>query len=129
MRIPWLGHACFLFESEAGRVLIDPFLTGNPQAAMPASQVSADAIVLTHGHSDHVGDTVSLARRLNIPVVAVYELAMLLAWEGLETHAQHIGGAHEYPFGWVKFTSAAHGSAMMDDARKEAVYPGLAAGN
>ncbi|MBI2298891.1 MAG: metal-dependent hydrolase [Armatimonadetes bacterium] len=128
MRVTFLGHACFEVESEAGRVLLDPWLAGNPQAARSPDEVQADAILLTHGHGDHVGDTVAIAKRLGIPVVAVYELATLLGWEGVETHAMHIGGSAEYPFGRVKFTHATHGTGMVDDERRTIRYAGTAAG-
>ena len=124
MKVTFLGHSCFLIESGLGSVLIDPFLSGNPVAAITADQVACDAIIVSHAHGDHVGDAVSIANRLNIPVVAVYELATVLGWQGITTHAQHLGGAHEYPFGRVKFTPAAHGSSMIDEANHELVYCG-----
>ena len=62
-RVRWLGHACLLFESDGRRVLIDPFLTGNPAAATNADVVGADFILVSHGHGDHVGDTIAIARR------------------------------------------------------------------
>jgi L-ascorbate metabolism protein UlaG (beta-lactamase superfamily) len=128
MRLTFLGHACFQVESSLGRVLFDPFLTGNPQAALSAEQVEADAILVSHGHGDHVGDAVGIAKRLNIPVVAVYELAAVLGWEGIQTEAMHIGGSRQYPFGRVKFVPALHGSAMIDQAKRSVTYCGLAAG-
>lgn len=128
MRVTFLGHACFLVASERGTVVFDPFLTGNPVAAMSAERLTADAILLTHGHADHVGDTVAIARRLRIPVVAVYELATLVGWEGVEAHAQHIGGSHDYPFGTVKFTHATHGTGIVDEASRTITYAGTSAG-
>lgn len=128
MTLTFLGHSCFLVESPAGRVLFDPFLTGNDTAAMSADQVTADAIVLTHGHGDHVGDTVPLCRRLNIPVVAVFELATFLGWQGVDARPQHIGGACDYPFGRIKFTHATHGTGYIDEANRTITYCGTAAG-
>jgi L-ascorbate metabolism protein UlaG (beta-lactamase superfamily) len=63
MEITWLGHSAFLLEDAGTRVLIDPFLSGNPKASTSADQVEADAILLTHGHADHIGDTVDIAKR------------------------------------------------------------------
>jgi L-ascorbate metabolism protein UlaG (beta-lactamase superfamily) len=128
VKLTFLGHEAFLAESGAGRVLFDPFLTGNPLAAARADQVQADAILLTHGHADHVGDAVAIAKRLRIPIVAVFELATVLGWRGVTTHAQHLGGAHTYPFGTVKFTAATHGSAIIDEAKQQVIACGPAAG-
>lgn len=132
MKVTFLGHAAFLVDSAQGKVLIDPFLTGNGQASVTADQLiadrGADAILLTHGHGDHVGDTEKIARALNLPVVAVAELAAFLRWRGCKTSAQHIGGGCDYPFGRVKFTHATHGTGFIDDAAKTITYCGGAAG-
>ena len=75
MGIRFLGHAAFALENDGKTILIDPFLTGNPKAAASADEVAADAILLTHGHADHIGDTVAIAKRTGAPVVAIVELA------------------------------------------------------
>src|SRR4051794_41918344 len=77
-RIQWLGHSCLLIESDGRRVLIDPFLTGNPKAAARADEVSADLILVSHGHEDHLGDTVAIAQRTGATVVANYEIGSWL---------------------------------------------------
>ncbi len=128
MKLSFIGHSCFLIESAVGRVVVDPFLTGNPQATLSPDQVEVDAVLLTHGHGDHVGDAAAIARRLNVPVVAVYELATLLGWQGVDARAQHIGGACQYPFGRVKFTHATHGTGHIDEANHTITYCGGAAG-
>ncbi|MCC7494754.1 MAG: metal-dependent hydrolase [Fimbriimonadaceae bacterium] len=128
MRVTFLGHACFIVESAAGRVIFDPFLSGNDQASVGPDQVEVEAVLLTHGHGDHVGDAVSIARRTQAPVVAVYELATLLGWRGVDARAQHIGGACDYPFGRVKFTHATHGTGYVDEANQTITYCGGAAG-
>ena len=79
MDIRFLGHAAFALEHDGTTVLVDPFLTGNPKAAAQADEVAADAILLTHGHADHIGDTVDIAKRTGAPVVAIVELAGELA--------------------------------------------------
>jgi len=81
-RIQWLGHACLLAESDGHRVLIDPFLTGNPKAAARADEVSADLILVSHGHEDHLGDTVAIAQRTGATVVANYEIGSWLKGPG-----------------------------------------------
>lgn len=114
-RVRWLGHAALLLESDGQRVLIDPFLTGNPAAAVKADEVQADFILVSHGHSDHVGDTVAIAQRTGATVVANYEIMLWFQKQGLKkVHGQQHGGAHRYPFGTVKFTLAFHGSALPD---------------
>src|SRR4051812_50142868 len=81
-RIQWLGHACLLAESDGRRVLIDPFLTGNPKAAAQVDEVPADLILVSHGHEDHLGDTVAIARRTGATVVANYEIGEWLKGPG-----------------------------------------------
>ena len=74
-RVQWLGHSCLLFESDGQHVLIDPFLTGNPMAAAKAEKVPADFILVSHGHGDHVGDTIAIAKRTGATVIANYEIS------------------------------------------------------
>ena len=73
-RVRWLGHAALLLESEGRSVLIDPFLTGNPKAAAEAGDVPADLILISHGHGDHVGDAVAIAKRTGATVATNYEI-------------------------------------------------------
>jgi L-ascorbate metabolism protein UlaG (beta-lactamase superfamily) len=104
-----------LLESDGTRVLIDPFLTGNPAAATTADKVKADFILVSHGHGDHVGDTVAIAKRTGAPVIANYEISEWFKNQGLsKVHGQQHGGGHAYPFGYVKLTLAFHGSALPD---------------
>lgn len=110
MQIRYLGHSAFAIEHEGRTVLIDPFLTGNPKAAVSADDVAADAIFLTHGHSDHLGDTVAIAKRTGAPVVAIVELAGELAEEGVQTHDPNIGGTVDLDWVSVRLTPAWHTS-------------------
>ena len=73
-RVRWLGHAALLLESDGRTVLIDPFLTGNPKAAAKADEVPADLILISHGHGDHVGDAVAIAKRTGATVASNYEI-------------------------------------------------------
>ena len=81
-RIQWLGHSCLLLESDGRRVLIDPFLTGNPKAAASAELVPADLILISHGHEDHVGDAVAIAQRTGATVLTNYEISQWLMGPG-----------------------------------------------
>ncbi|MCY0869681.1 MAG: metal-dependent hydrolase, partial [Firmicutes bacterium] len=84
-------------------------------ATARADELEADAILLTHAHSDHVGDTIVIAKRTRAVVVAVFELAVWLGQQGVDVHPMHLGGAHSFPFGRVKFTLAFHGAAIETD--------------
>jgi L-ascorbate metabolism protein UlaG (beta-lactamase superfamily) len=115
-RVRWLGHACLLFESDGRHILVDPFLSNNPVAADKPDKVPADFILVSHGHGDHVGDTVAIARRTGATVIANYEISQwFAAKQGLrKTHGQQHGGSHVFPFGRVKLTLAFHGSELPD---------------
>jgi L-ascorbate metabolism protein UlaG (beta-lactamase superfamily) len=111
MEIRFLGHAAFELTDGDTTVLIDPFLTGNPQAAATADEVNADAILLTHGHVDHFGDTVAIAKRTGAEVVAIVEIARELSNEGLEkVRDPNLGGTVEFDWGSVKLVPAWHTS-------------------
>lgn len=110
MNVTYWGHSCFLLETEKHRLVIDPFLTGNPKAAVSADEVKCDYVLVSHGHNDHVGDAVAIAKRSSATIIANYEIATYLGKQGVSTHGMHIGGTHEFPFGQVKLTIAHHGS-------------------
>ena len=114
INIRYLGHAAFSVDFDGIRVLVDPYLTGNPSALIKPEEVEADFILVTHGHGDHVGDTVDIAKRTNAVVVCNAEISRGLKEKGVNTQAQHIGGGHDYPFGYVKLTVAVHGSSLPD---------------
>src|SRR2546423_7958699 len=110
MDIRFLGHACFELSDGDTSVLVDPFLTGNPKAAASADEVDATTILLTHGHVDHIGDTVAIAKRTGAPVVAIVELAGEIGEEGVETFDPNLGGTVKFDWGWVKLVPAWHTS-------------------
>jgi len=110
MDIRFLGHAAFALEHDGTTVLVDPFLTGNPKAAATADEVAADAILLTHGHGDHFGDTIAIAKRTGATVVAITEIAGEIAEEGIETVDTNLGGTAEFGWGSVRLVPALHTS-------------------
>jgi L-ascorbate metabolism protein UlaG (beta-lactamase superfamily) len=110
MDIRFLGHAAFALEHAGTTVLVDPFLTGNPNGAASADEVSADVILLSHGHGDHYGDTVAIAKRTGATVVAITEIAGEIGEEGVEVIDTNLGGTAEFDWGTVRLTPAWHTS-------------------
>ncbi|HXQ00247.1 MAG TPA: metal-dependent hydrolase [Solirubrobacteraceae bacterium] len=111
MQIRFLGHAAFELSDGKHSVLIDPFLTGNPKAAVAAEELSPSAILLTHGHADHIGDTVSIAKRTDAHVVAIVEIAGELGEDGVKNVSDpNLGGTVELEWGSVKLVPAWHTS-------------------
>lgn len=109
------GHSAFSLNVHGTKLLIDPFLTGNPLAKTKAISLHPDYILLTHGHGDHVGDTLSIAKRSQATVIANFEIVTWVEKQGhAKTHGQHIGGGWNHPFGRVKMTPALHGSMLPD---------------
>lgn len=115
VKLTWYGHATLGLDVDGYRILVDPFFTGNPAAPTTADKVDADFILVSHGHGDHVGDTVAIAKRTGALVIANYEITLWLQKQGVEkVHPQHIGGGYRHPFGYLKLTQALHGSILPD---------------
>ena len=112
MDIRFLGHAAFALEHNGKTVLVDPFLTGNPKAAASADDLAADAILLTHGHADHFGDTMAIAKRTGAKVVTITEIADEInsSDEGVEAIDTNLGGTAEFDWGSVRLVPALHTS-------------------
>jgi L-ascorbate metabolism protein UlaG (beta-lactamase superfamily) len=113
-KITWYGHATLGLETAGYTILIDPFFSGNPATTVKPDSIPADFILVTHGHSDHVGDTAAIARRTGALVISNAEISRWFEKQGIKTHAQHLGGGHTHPFGYLKLTFALHGSALPD---------------
>lgn len=115
IKITWLGHSAFALDLDGHPVLIDPYLTGNPLAAASPDEVAAEIIFLSHGHGDHLGDTVAIAKRTGAKVVANAEIAHWMNVQGIENaHGQNTGGGCQHDFVHCKFTIAFHSSSLPD---------------
>jgi L-ascorbate metabolism protein UlaG (beta-lactamase superfamily) len=117
VKVTYHGHATISIVSDGYNIVIDPFFTDNPAATIGPDDVEADFILVSHGHGDHVGDTVAIAKRTGALVIANFEIVNWLGNQGLTNlHPLHIGGGNTFPFGYCKMTIAHHGSALPDGA-------------
>jgi L-ascorbate metabolism protein UlaG (beta-lactamase superfamily) len=114
MKITWLGHACFLLEGSK-KVLIDPFLSGNPTAPVKPGDLDVDIILVTHGHGDHLGDAEVISKKCNAPIVAIYELAVYLSKKGCETIGMNIGGTLNFEGVKISMVKAEHSADIVGD--------------
>ena len=121
----FLGHSCVMLADGDHKIIIDPFLTGNEQASAKPEDIEVSHILVTHGHGDHIGDAIAIAKHTGAVIIANYELYNLVIKEGVNSHPLHIGGGADFDFGRVKMTIAHHGGGYGEDA---SIYTGPAAG-
>jgi L-ascorbate metabolism protein UlaG (beta-lactamase superfamily) len=116
MKITYFGHSTFSVSVNNKILLFDPFITGNPlAAAINIDSVKADYILVSHGHSDHIGDLVYLAKRTGAMVICAWEIHVWLHKQGVtNTHPMNTGGKWKFDFGHVKCVSAIHSSGLPD---------------
>ncbi len=107
MRAEWIGHAAWLFEGK-DRVLVDPFITGNPKTDRKPAALRCDIIVVTHGHNDHLGDTVEIAKKNNATVCAIHEVAVYLEAKGVMAEGMNKGGSVKVKNTTVRLVEAVH---------------------
>lgn len=123
VKITYHGHACIELNDGKYDIIFDPFITGNPVAKISPEKISPNAILVSHGHPDHLGDAVEISKRTGATIIAPFELATFCGERGAKNiHPMHIGGSHLFDFGYVKLTLALHGSAFISE--KERVYTG-----
>lgn len=114
LKLTYHGHSCFELEADGHGIIVDPFLIGNSHARVRPGEVRCEAVLVSHGHGDHVGDAVEIAKNNGCPVVSNFEIANWLGSKGVDAHPMHIGGARAFPWGRVKLTPALHGSVLPD---------------
>lgn len=128
MEVTYHGHSCFELEHHGTRLIIDPFLSGNPLAIRKPEDIKVDYILVTHGHGDHVGDTEKIAKQNDAMVIAPHELAVWLGGKGIsKVHGMGVGGGYSFEFGHVKMTLAYHGSGY-EAKGNQIIYMGHPAG-
>jgi len=114
-KITFYGHSTLGLEINGMKILIDPFFDGNPQARIGSDRVAADYILITHGHGDHIGDCLKIAKRCGAKIIANFEIIQWMQAKGISNaHAQAAGGGFHHPFGYLKLTPALHGSNLPD---------------
>ncbi|TWT41611.1 metal-dependent hydrolase [Botrimarina hoheduenensis] len=126
IKITWLGHNAWAIDTGSGRLLIDPFLDDSPTSPVTADAVEADFVLLSHGHGDHLGDTVAIAQRTGATVVTAYEISLWLTGQGIgakKVIGMNPGGGVDLPWGRLQMTPAHHSSSLPDGT-----YGGVAMG-
>lgn len=114
MKVTYYGHSALLVETEEAKVIIDPFLSGNPDSGISPEDVEVDAVLLTHGHSDHFGDALDIAKRNGCPIFAVFELANYCASKGADIRPINTGGSAQFKGMTIKYTLAFHSSSISE---------------
>ena len=121
LQITYFGHSAFLLDDGKIRIIIDPFISGNPFATVKPEEIKVDYVILTHAHGDHFGDTMEIAKNNSATVISINELANYCASKGIQAHPLGTGGSHVFPFGKVKLTIAHHPSSWDGQYMGDAV--------
>lgn len=110
--LKFFGHSCFQLTNNQTSVIFDPFLTDNPFNIARPADIKCNYVLISHGHFDHLGDGIAIAKQNGATVIATAEIAGLCGSQGCQTHAMHIGGKHAFDFGYVRITPAFHGAGV-----------------
>ena len=114
MKITWYGHSAVMVD-DGVKILIDPFIEGNPLSPVKPSELHPDLILVTHGHGDHLGNTMEIAKENNISVVAIYELAEYLSSKGVNAIGMNYSGTFEFKGKEITMVYALHTSGISSD--------------
>lgn len=128
IHLTYHGHSCVEIAYDEHRLIIDPFLSGNPVAKAKPEDIKVNYVLVTHGHNDHIGDALQIAKANDATIITTYELAMYFQSLGANVHPMGIGGSFRFPFGRVKFTLAFHGAGELLEGSNELRFLGLPAG-
>lgn len=112
--LTFIGHAALELTTNGFKLLIDPYLQNNPTTSLSPDAAEADYILISHGHGDHIGDAVAIAKRTGATIISNAEICGWLRKKNVKVHPQHLGGGHTFPFGYLKLTLALHGSILPD---------------
>jgi L-ascorbate metabolism protein UlaG (beta-lactamase superfamily) len=112
VKVTFYGHSCFTISDGKDNIIIDPFLTGNPLAKAKPDDLKVNYVLITHGHGDHLGDGIEMAKANDATIIAPFELATYCQNQGAKVHPMHIGGGFDFSFGRVTLTIAHHGSGL-----------------
>ena len=128
MKITYHGHSVIMIELQNGtKLLFDPFIQGNPLTDLEVDEVQADYILVTHGHNDHIGDLVKIAKNTQATVISMVEICQWAENQGVKnTHGMNLGGSFHFPFGKITFVPALHSSSYTQG--RQSLYMGVAAG-
>ena len=114
LKIKYIAHSAFIISDGINSIAVDPFISGNPKAAVKLSEITPNYIFLSHAHGDHLGDTVEIAKNNNSTIIAIHELATFLGGLNLNVCGMNIGGEAKFPFGKVKMTIAHHSAGSIN---------------
>ncbi|GIQ69584.1 UPF0173 metal-dependent hydrolase YtkL [Xylanibacillus composti] len=128
LKIQYHGHSCVQITEGEHSIIIDPFLTGNPLAAVKPEDIQVQHVLLTHAHTDHIQDAAAIAKNNRATLIAIHELATYMSWQGVRTRDMNIGGRMNLGFAELQMVPAFHSSAIVDHERKQIIYAGMPAG-